>query len=90
MEALGLQNSNQERSNPVPDVSAADALDLSGLQPADVDTAMKTAKGMIDRWQSRGYTSAPPPGFEQVIDTLPLDRDLRGVIAKLIEATYSG
>ena len=90
MEALGLQNSNQAQMAEFPDLSAAEALDLSGLQPADVDTAMKTAKGMIDRWQSRGYTSSPPPGFEEVIDTLPLDRDLRGVIAKLIEATYSG
>ncbi|MBG84455.1 MAG: hypothetical protein CMJ40_07920 [Phycisphaerae bacterium] len=89
MEALGMQNPNQQQLTEIPDMSAADALDLSGMQPADVDTAMKTAKGMIDRWQSRGYISSPPPGFEQVIDTLPLDRDLRGVIAKLIEATYS-
>jgi len=90
MEALGLQNSNQGQLAEFPDISAADALDLSGMQAADVDTAMKTAKGMIDRWQSLGYTSTPPPGFEDVIDTLPVDRNLRGVIAKLIEATYSG
>ncbi len=90
MEALGMQGPAQGQLSEIPDISAADALDLSGMESADVDTAMKTAKGMIDRWQSRGYASSPPPGFEEIIDTLPLDRDVRGVITKLIEATYSG
>ncbi len=90
MEALGIQNPDQSTPVEFPEMSAAEALDLSGMETADVDTAMKTAKGMIDRWQSRGYASAPPPGFEEIIDTLPLDRDIRGVISKLIAASYSG
>lgn len=89
MEALGIRNPDQSTPMEFPKTEAAEALDLSGMKSADVDIAMKTAKGMIDRWQSRGYASSPPPGFEQIIDTLPLDREIRSVISKLVEAGYS-
>ncbi|MEE2907462.1 MAG: hypothetical protein VX527_06465 [Planctomycetota bacterium] len=89
MESLGLQTSRSAEPEDVPANSATEALELDGLDPADVDQAMKTAKGMLDRWQSRGFTTEPPPGFEQVIDTLPLNVNIRAVVAKLIEASYT-
>lgn len=90
LEALGMQTSRPAEPSEVPGNSAAEALNLDGLEPEDVDQAMKTAKGMLDRWQARGFTTEPPPGYEQVIDTLPLDLNMRVVVAKLIEASYAG
>ena len=90
MESLGLQSKDDSDSDELPRTASSGTIDLEGLQPDDVDQAMRTAKGMLERWQSRGYTSSPPPGFEDIIDTLPLDRNIRAVVAKLIEASYSG
>lgn len=89
MEALGIQDQSDLRTDGMPSVAETDSLDLTGMQPADVDKVMRTAKGMIDRWQSRGFNSAPPPGYEDVIDTLPMDRHLRGVLCKLIQTAYA-
>ncbi|MDG2422691.1 MAG: hypothetical protein P8M22_01800 [Phycisphaerales bacterium] len=90
MESLGMQVSDRDETFELPETEATESLGLDGLETADVDQAMKTAKGMLDRWQSRGYTTEPPPGFEQVIETLPLDMNIRAVVAKLIEASYAG
>ena len=90
MESLGIQQSRSDQTTELPTTDATDMLELGGLKPEDVDQAMKTAKGMLERWQSRGYATEPPPGFEDVIDTLPLDRSIREVVAKLIEASYAG
>ena len=88
LESLGIQ-ADSEQTTELPSTDATESLELEGLQPGDVDQAMKTAKGMIERWQSRGYATEPPPGFQDIIDTLPLDRSIRTVVAKLIEASYA-
>ena len=91
MDALGLKRESASEAQPITvDASAVDPVkSLEGLEPGDVDQAMKTAKGLIDRWQARGWSTSPPPGFEQLLETLPLEPDIRSVVASLIEASYA-
>lgn len=91
IEALGIKDETESNEQPV--ISGAEAEKpgkaIEGLEPADVDQAMKTAKGLIDRWQARGFSTSPPPGFEQLLETLPLKAEVRSVVASLIDATYA-
>ena len=91
IEALGITSESESTSQK----SVPDDLDvkpeqaLQSLDPEGVDQAMKTAKGLIDRWQARGWSTSPPPGFEQLLETLPLEPNVRSVVASLIEMTYA-
>ena len=91
IDALGINGESKSVEQTVDvGVSALDAgKAITGLEPADVDQAMKTAKGLMDRWQARGWTTSPPPGFEQLLETLPLEPNIRSVVASLIEASYA-
>ncbi|MCH2132703.1 MAG: hypothetical protein MK116_03030 [Phycisphaerales bacterium] len=85
-DALGLQSSTGDEKA---GQSATQAVSLDGLEPGHVDQAMKTAKGLLERWQARGWATTPPPGYEDVIGTLPLEVDVRSVVLKLVEAGYA-
>ena len=92
-EAVGL-----ESEVGVPSPSAADSLAeaLKGgladgeFSTANIETAMQSAKGLLDRWAARGWSTAPPPGYEHIIKALPVPTDVRGLVSRLVRTAFAG